>query len=242
MIVETKILIIEHDPTDLEILEYELKKGGIKYVSKIVDNEKGYVDALTSFVPDIILSDYNLPAFNGVASFKIRQEMAADTPFIFVSGTIGEEKSIELIKSGLTDYVLKDKMFTLPIKIERALREADVAKLKKKKEAELAQSEEKLARAQQLGHMGSWELNYTTNTLKLSNEAARIFELPINENELSAEVWVNMIHPEDRDQILQTIQVSRESLIDTNYSHRIVCNDGTTKNIYSESKFEFDLY
>ena len=98
---KTKVLIVEHDPYDIELLQYELKKGGINYVSEIVQNEKDYGNALKTFIPDIILSDYSLPSFDGTTAFKMTEQIAPDTPFIFVSGTIGEENSIELIKNGL---------------------------------------------------------------------------------------------------------------------------------------------
>src|SRR5258705_11426002 len=121
---DIKILIAEHDPHDLELLHHELKKSGIKYVSEAVQNERDYIYALVNFIPDIILSDYTFPSFNGPAAFKIREQIAPETPFIFVSGTIGEEKSIELIKNGVTDYALKDKLFTLHLKFIRALQES----------------------------------------------------------------------------------------------------------------------
>jgi two-component system sensor histidine kinase UhpB len=79
-----KILIAEHDPNDLELLHYELKKGGINYVSETVRNEEEYINALKHFVPDIILSDYTFPTFDGPSAFKIREFIAPDTPFIFV--------------------------------------------------------------------------------------------------------------------------------------------------------------
>jgi CheY-like chemotaxis protein len=105
-----KILIVENNSTDVEFIERELKRGGINYISRIVQNETDYINALENFIPDIILSDYSLPAFNGDTAFEIKKKIAPGTPFIFVSGTIGEEKSIEYIKNGVTDYVLKDKL------------------------------------------------------------------------------------------------------------------------------------
>jgi len=96
---KTKILIAEHDSVDLELIQNELRQGGIDYVSEIVKNESDYINALKNFLPDIILSDYTFPSFDGPTAFKIREKLAPYTPFIFVSGTIGEEKSIELINS-----------------------------------------------------------------------------------------------------------------------------------------------
>src|SRR5687768_945464 len=119
-----KVLIAEHDPIDLELLHNEFQKSGMAYESKVVQSEKDYFDALMQFNPDIILSDYTFPSFDGPTAFKIRQTIASDTPFIFLSGTIGEERSIELIKNGVTDYCLKDKLFTLNHKVHRALTES----------------------------------------------------------------------------------------------------------------------
>src|ERR1700712_1804368 len=99
----TKILIVEHDQCDLELMQYELKKGGVNYISEIVHTEKDYDNALKTFLPDIILSDYSFPSFDGNTAFTMREAIAPDTPFIFVSGSIGEENSIEYIKSGVTD-------------------------------------------------------------------------------------------------------------------------------------------
>ena len=137
-----KILIVEHDLSDLEMINHELKTSGINYVYEVVKKEQDFIDALTNFVPDIILSDYTLPSFMGPTAFKIREELAPHTPFIFVSGTIGEEKSIDLIKNGLTDFVLKDKIFTLSIKVNRALKDAKEQKEKTKTEKALKKAYE----------------------------------------------------------------------------------------------------
>ena len=118
------------------------------------------------------------PSFDGHAAFKMREEIAPDTPFIFVSGSIGEENSIEYIKNGVTDYALKDKLFTLTTKVKRALKESKEKQQKNKTEQEQIQSERRLARAQQVAHMGSWELDFATDVLLLSDEACRIFGFP----------------------------------------------------------------
>ena len=111
-----KILIVEHDEADIEFIQRELKKCRINFSSKIVDNATDFEDALINFAPDIILSDYNLPRFSGLTAFAIKERISPDIPFIIVSGFIGEENAIEIIKSGVTDYVLKDRISSLPIK------------------------------------------------------------------------------------------------------------------------------
>ena len=144
MSTKTKILIVEHDPNDIELIQYELKKGNVNYIAEIVETGNAYENALRNFVPDIILSDYYLPSFDGTAAFEIKEKISPHTPFIFVSGTVGEENSIELIKNGVTDFVLKDKLFTLTTKVNRALKESKENQLKIKTEQALAESENHL--------------------------------------------------------------------------------------------------
>jgi CheY-like chemotaxis protein len=125
-----KILVVEHDLNDIELLFFELGKSGIDYETKVVHNEINYRKALTKFCPDIILSDFSLPSFDGYTAFKIKQIVSPGIPFIFVSGTIGEENAVELIKNGVTDYALKDKIYTLNLKIIRALKDKEAFEVK----------------------------------------------------------------------------------------------------------------
>jgi signal transduction histidine kinase len=132
-----KVLIIEHDPYDIELLKYELRRSFANHILQIVQTEKDFVDALQNYVPHIILSDYSLPMFSGERAFELKQKIAPNTPFILVSGTIGEENAVGLIKSGITDYALKDKLYALTPKIVRALTEADDRKRKEEAEEEV---------------------------------------------------------------------------------------------------------
>jgi CheY-like chemotaxis protein len=125
-----KILVVEHDLNDIELLFFELGKSGIDYETKVVHNEINHRKALTKFCPDIILSDFSLPSFDGYTAFKIKQIVSPGIPFIFVSGTIGEENAVELIKNGVTDYALKDKIYTLNLKIIRALKDKEAFEVK----------------------------------------------------------------------------------------------------------------
>lgn len=125
-----KILILEDNQSDAELLQRELKKSGLIFSSEIVQTREEFESALDSFRPDIILSDYSLPNFDGVTAFHIKQKKHSDIPFIIVSGTIGEENAVELIKNGVTDYALKDKLFSLAPKITRALKETEEIKEK----------------------------------------------------------------------------------------------------------------
>jgi two-component system sensor histidine kinase/response regulator len=127
---ELKILILEDNQNDVDLLYRELKKSGLSFISRIVQTREEYENALENFGPDIILSDYSLPTFDAVTAFRIKQEKSPYIPFIIVSGIIGEENAVELIKNGVTDYTPKDKLFTLSPKINRALKDSEERKEK----------------------------------------------------------------------------------------------------------------
>lgn len=109
-----RILILEHDANDLDLILYELKKSGIPHVHEVVSTRKTYQNALKQFQPDVILSDFSLPAFSGQEAFELRQRYAPEVPFIFVSGYI---RQADLARRGLNDYVMKDRLSTLTIKL-----------------------------------------------------------------------------------------------------------------------------
>ena len=125
MIVNPKILILEDNDQDADLLCRELKKAGLTVDYKIVQNRSTYERALVDFRPDIILSDYSLPSFDAVTAFHIKQSVLPLIPFIIVSGFIGEENAVALINSGVTDYASKESLVTLPGKIQRALKDAE---------------------------------------------------------------------------------------------------------------------
>ena len=125
-----KILVLEDNQSDADLLLREINKSGFIFDAEVVQSRETFANALQNFNPSIILSDYSLPSFDAVSAFSITQQVCPDVPFIIVSGTIGEENAVELIKNGVTDYALKDKLFTLPTKISRALTNASEVKAK----------------------------------------------------------------------------------------------------------------
>ncbi|MFM2048523.1 MAG: hypothetical protein RI955_1071 [Bacteroidota bacterium] len=137
-----KILIVEHSVYDIDLIRHELRKNEIVHVSRIVQTKEDFESTLFEFEPDIILSDYSLPNYSGLEAFYFKQENTPDIPFIFISGTIGEENIIDLIKKGVTDYVLKDKLYSLQSRFTRALKEAKEHSEKIKVEQKLVKSEQ----------------------------------------------------------------------------------------------------
>lgn len=121
---ELHILILEDVSTDAELIEHELRRAGIRFTMQRVETQEDFVKALDEFVPDMVLADYRLPTFDGPSALTIVRERFRELPFIFVTGAVGEEVAIDMLKSGATDYVLKDRLGKLVPAVRRALREA----------------------------------------------------------------------------------------------------------------------
>jgi two-component system sensor histidine kinase UhpB len=120
-----RILILEDEAADAELMERELRKVKIDFVSRRVQTRETFLERLSDFSPDLILSDYSLPRFDGLSALAFAKEKCPNAPFILVSGAIGEERAIEILKSGATDYVLKDRLSRLAPSVQRALREVE---------------------------------------------------------------------------------------------------------------------
>ena len=135
--------MIEDEARDALLVEHTLKSGGFTFSFKRVDTEPAFQEELQRFKPSIILSDHGLPSFDGFAALAIAREKAPDTPFIFVTGSLGEEMAIKALKSGATDFVLKYHLTTLPPAIHRALRQAEFRVQRRDAERALQSSEER---------------------------------------------------------------------------------------------------
>jgi two-component system sensor histidine kinase UhpB len=120
-----RILILEDVDSDAEVMAFELRQAHLDFTWKRVEDEAGFVKALEEFEPDLILSDYHLPSFDGLEALALAQNKCLKTPFIFVSGAMGEEVAIDTLKRGATDYVLKSRLSRLAPAVKRALQEAE---------------------------------------------------------------------------------------------------------------------
>ena len=140
---EIRILILEDNPTDVELVEYELRKGGIVFQSKRVETRGDFISQIEQFTPQLILADYKLPAFDGMTAFSIIKEKGLEVPFIIVSGALGEVLAIETLKAGVTDYVLKNNLIRLVPAVNRALAESKLQNVRSQVEKELRESEKR---------------------------------------------------------------------------------------------------
>ncbi len=121
------ILMLEDSATDAELNERLLRKAGLDFDALRVEDRAGFLAALAEFRPDLILADYSLPGFDGLEALGLAREQAPDTPFLFVTGSLGEERAVESLKHGAVDYILKDRLARLPASVQRALQEKRLA-------------------------------------------------------------------------------------------------------------------
>ena len=120
-----RVLMIEDSASDAALEVRALEAGGYQVIQVVVETAGEMRSALAGQIFDIILADHNLPQFDAPGALAILKESAVDIPFVVVSGSIGEENAVELMKAGAHDYVLKDKLSRLPFVVEHVLQDAD---------------------------------------------------------------------------------------------------------------------
>ncbi|WP_353155269.1 EAL domain-containing protein [Herminiimonas fonticola] len=135
-----KILMVEDTPTDAELALRELKRSGILHQARRVETEQELRHELADFKPDVVLSDFSMPHFDGLSALKVVRQELPDTPFIFVSGRIGEELAIESLKLGASDYVIKTNLSRLPSAVSRAMEHVEQRDARRRIETELLES------------------------------------------------------------------------------------------------------
>ena len=133
-----KILHLEDNPRDATLVQDLLAAEWPESFITVVATRDDFVALLKLGGYDLIISDYQLPGFNGLDALGIVQEMSPETPFVFFSGTLGEESAIDAVRSGAADYVVKDRMQRLPMSVRRVMREASERRNRHQVEAALA--------------------------------------------------------------------------------------------------------
>lgn len=129
-----KVLIVEDNDFDYELVERRLKKISVFYEVRRASSAADYEEYMYKCSPDIILSDFSIPGYSGLKALEFARAVRPEVPFIFVSGSIGEDRAVEALKQGASDYVLKDNLNKLEPSVHRAL--AEVKEKVKRKEAE----------------------------------------------------------------------------------------------------------
>lgn len=220
-----QFLFLEDNPLDAEVLKVKLKEGGIDCELRQVATRNQFIAALISDRFDIILADYAMPGFNGLTALEIILDLFPEVPFIFISGSMGEELAIESLKKGATDYVLKQRLERLVPCIRRAL-----------KETQKQQEYQRIARALQKSEAQFRSFAENSNDviwITDSREYRLIYVSPSYETvwgRSSKEIYADLnnflsyVYPEDRDRLREAWQHCTQGKFTQEY--RIIRPDG----------------
>lgn len=198
-----RILSLEDSALDAELIQRELLRGELDYLWKRVQTRPDYARAIQEYQPELILADYKLPSFDGAQALAMARNLCPDVPVIVISGAVGEETAVELLKNGATDFVLKDRLGRLVPAVKRALRELESQQARRKAEADLlalnAQLEHRVAeRTREL-----WEKNtIMEEDLEMAHELQMAFlpsrfpTIPRGASETASAVrFCSLFHP-----------------------------------------------
>jgi PAS domain S-box-containing protein len=225
---QLRILYLEDDPKDAELVQETLAIDGISSEVTRVETEAEFTASLQKGGFDLILADYTLPSFDGLSALKLAQQALPHVPLIFVSGTLGEEVAIEALKIGATDYVFKTRLSRIVPSVQRALRESDERVDLGRAEEALRRNEAYLAEAQKLSHTGSFGWDLASGKIYWSQETFRIFgyEPP---TEPTLELVLRRTHPEDKVLVRLFIERVLRERKNFDFEHRLLMPDGAVK-------------
>ncbi len=196
-----RLLMIEDVREEAELASHQLRRAGIEHVLERVETEAQLRRALEIFDPSLILSDFSLPQFDGMAALRLATELRPEIPFVFFSGTIGEERAIDALKNGATDYVLKGNAKRLAAAVTRALGERAERAARLRAERLLRGSEERFRSIVETSVDWIWETDAQGLHVFCNPSAETI--LGYGRRELIGHLRAEHVHPEDQPRFAQ---------------------------------------
>jgi PAS domain S-box-containing protein len=217
------ILLLEDSPHDAALIERELRRGGIGFVSRRVDTEKGFTEAIKGTPPDLILADFHLPGFNGIEALAIARRQCPDVPFILISGVCGEELAIEALTGGAADYILKDRLYRLVPAVRQALESAD------RRRIEIAARETERKFFALTETLPAIVFVHQNGKFRYLNPAAEQILGYANSELLGRDYW-EVIHPDHREIVRARGEIRQDGGdVPTRYEFPILSKQGETR-------------
>ncbi|MDI1313011.1 PAS domain S-box protein [Prosthecobacter sp.] len=249
-----RVLLAEDNPNDSELVLRALRQAGFDPDWHRVETEQDFLERLTPDL-DIILSDYDMPEFNGPHALELLQHSGMDIPFIIISGTIGEDVAVEMMRLGATDYLLKDRLTRLGIAVRQAMAQgqlrrervkaAEAQKLNEQElrnlTTELKVERSHLTAAQAVAKMGSWDTDLSTLDAVWSAETYRIFEIEPELYQPTHQSFLELVHPDDRAAVDLAFNQSFDQHSVNSLEHRLLMPDGRIKFVEEQWQVFHDL-
>jgi diguanylate cyclase (GGDEF)-like protein/PAS domain S-box-containing protein len=228
----SRVLLVEDVVTDAELAVRELKRAGLFCEARRVDTAAEFKDALSNFKPHVIISDFSMPHFDGMEALRIARETSPEVPFIFVSGTLGEDYAVRALRNGATDYVLKTNLIRLPAAIERAMREANERRDREALERQVRESEERFRQLAENTRDVFWVFEADSRrNIYVSPAWREVWGGSLDSNNVHQE-WAQSIYPGDQPQVLATFQALLEGVGEYDVEYRITRPDGAFRWIH----------
>lgn len=222
MAVPVKVLLVEDSADDAELILRELHRAGFAPEYQRVETKSAFLKALAD-QPELVISDYSLPQFNGLIAAQLLREHHSEIPFILVSGTVGEEAAVEAMKHGATDYLLKDRIARLGKAVHQALDQRRLQEERRHAEqirAELTRRNESLVRA--LGEI-VYDHDVVTRQIYWAGETVKCIGWSLAELGTEVHGWTDRIHPDDLAQVnaqLETLSIEPLFVAEYRFRHK----------------------
>ncbi len=208
-----KILIVEDNPSDAELIELELRKTDKEFESRIVQDKKNFLKELEAFQPDLILSDYSMPQFTGLDALEIAKKKCPEVPFIIVTDTLNEETAVKCIRWGAWDYVLKDRLVHLGHAVRNAIKLKEENEKNKLAEDALKKSEEqfRLITENTTDNIALVTFDLKAKYIYVSPSVKPV--LGYDPEDLLGKSFFDFIHPEDKKRLFPVLKKYMNSKI-----------------------------
>lgn len=236
-----QILHLEDNPLDARLIKERLVEEHLQPEITLVSREQPFTDALQSHSFDIILADYYLPGFTGLKALQIVKDLGIPTPVILISGKLGEEAAVESLQQGAVDYILKDNLQRLGPAVKRAMEEYEQQRRNREIELELIKSGELFRSAESIGRLGTFEWNFVRDTLYWSDGIFDIFGQDKKTTIPSFELYAEHIHPDNKEEVIQSIQQALKSNSPVDSTYKITTKSGGIKHIRTTGSVYPDL-
>jgi PAS domain S-box-containing protein len=241
MAAKVRLLHLEDNPTDSELVELALQEAGMDWDLVRVESRDAFLAALEEESFHLVVSDYSLPSFNGLEALRVTRKRRPELAFLFFTGTLGEERAVEALKAGATDFVAKERRDRLAPALQRAVKEAEERSARRKAEEALRATKERLQHIVSSSPAFLYSLRLAGQKLVPDWVSANIEQLlGFVPAELgSPEWWIEHVHPEDRERVRDQLP----KLLGEGYAvreYRIRRKDGEYRWVRDEQKLVRD--
>lgn len=228
------LLHLEDEVMDVFLVKKVLERSQMRLNITVASDRQTFLDALDSQPFDLVLADHSLPQFTAMDALRILKERDIRIPFILVTGTVSEEYSVNAMKEGAWDYILKDRLQRLPIAVKSAV-DRHLAETERKKYLnEVIAKEALMKEAERLARFGSWQYDLVKGKCVWSDEMYRILGYDQTGSEMSFDDVLAKVHPDEREQLATTYQNACNSLNELKFECRVMTRENQMRHIAAE--------